>query len=408
MTRPRCTRWLSVVGVGEDGLAGLAAAARTLIESAEVLVGGTRHLAMVPKRQGAEQIVWTTPLADTIGVIAARRGSRVTVLASGEPLWFGVGAVLARRFSSDEITILPHPGAFSLAAARLGWPLAECATISLHARPLDSLRLQLMPGRHVLALSEDGGTPAAVAALLTRLGWGPSLLTVFSHLGGPREAVAASQAQCWGERRVADLNTIALECRAGAGARPLSRLAGLPDDAFEHDGQLTKREVRAATLAALAPLAGETSWDVGAGCGSIAIEWLRASEGGSAIAIERDAGRAATIAHNAAALGVPGLRVVLGAAPAALAGLPPPDAVFLGGGIGAPGMLPALWAGLPPGGRLVANVVTAEGEVRLLDWHARHGGALTRIAVSRAEPAGRHHLWRPLAAVTQLAIVKPG
>jgi precorrin-6Y C5,15-methyltransferase (decarboxylating) len=404
MMRP----WLAVVGIGDDGLAGLSPAARTLVETAEVLVGGARHLTMAPEQHGAERIGWSSPLADTIAAIAARRGRRVTVLASGDPMWFGVGAVLARRFPREEMTILPHVGAFSLAAARLGWPLAECAAISLHARPLASLRLQLMPGRHVLALAEDGGTPAAVAALLTGLGWGPSRMSVFSHLGGPREAVVASEAQCWEGRDVADLNTIALECRAGPGARALPRLAGLPDDAFEHDGQLTKREVRAATLAALAPLAGETLWDVGAGCGSIAIEWLRASDTATAIAVERDPARAGMIARNAATLGVPGLRVALGAAPEALAGLPTPDAVFVGGGISADGLLPAVWGALPPGGRLVANVVTAEGEARLLDWHARHGGALMRISVSRAEPAGVHHLWRPLASVTQLAVVKPG
>jgi precorrin-6B C5,15-methyltransferase / cobalt-precorrin-6B C5,C15-methyltransferase len=398
--------WLAVVGIGEDGVAGLSGAARTLIDIAEVLVGGARHLAMAPKT-GAERIVWDSPLADTIDKIAARRGQRVTVLASGDPMWYGVGAVLARRFPREEIAIVPQPSAFSLAAARLGWPLAECATVSLHGRPLDSLRLQLMPAHWVLALSEDGGTPAAVARLLTLLGWGPSRLTVFSHLGGPREAVVAGEARCWGERRVADLNTIAIECRAGPGARAFSRLAGLPDDAFEHDGQLTKREVRAATLAALAPLAGETLWDVGAGCGSIAIEWLRAGKGVTAVAVERNPARAAAIARNAASLGVPGLRVVVGSAPEAIASLPRPDAIFVGGGIGAPEMLPSLWAALPPGGRLVANVVTIGGELRLSDWHARHGGALRRIAVSRAEPAGAHHLWRPLANVTQLALVKP-
>ncbi|HUC70972.1 MAG TPA: precorrin-6y C5,15-methyltransferase (decarboxylating) subunit CbiE [Stellaceae bacterium] len=401
------TPWLAVVGIGDDGVAGLSGAARTLIDIAEVLVGGARHLAMAPET-GAERIVWDRPLGTTVDKIAARRGRRVAVLASGDPLWFGAGAVLAQRFAREEMTILPQPSAFSLAAARLGWPLAECAAISLHARPLDTLRLQLMPGRRVLALSEDGGTPAAVAGLLTGLGWGPSRVTVFSRLGGPREAVVVDAAQCWGERRVADLNTIAIECRAGPGARALSRLAGLPDDAFEHDGQLTKREVRAATLAALAPVAGETLWDIGAGCGSIVIEWLRAGEGVMAVAVERDPARAAAIARNAASLGVPGLRIVVGSAPAAVAGLPKPNAIFVGGGIGEPEMLPSLWAALPLDGRLVANVVTIEGEVLLYDWRARHGGALTRIAVSRAEAAGAHHLWRPLATVTQLAVVKTG
>jgi precorrin-6Y C5,15-methyltransferase (decarboxylating) len=269
------------------------------------------------------------------------------------------------------------------------------------------LRLHLAPGRRVLALSEDRGTPGAVARLLTELGWGPSRLAVLSRLGGERETSVCGEAQSWGTREVADLNTIAILCRAAAGTRALPLLPGLPDDVFEHDGQLTKREIRAATLAALAPLAGEMLWDVGAGCGSIAIEWLRAGDGREAIAVERDPARAGIIARNAASLGVPGLRIVLGSAPEALAGLPPPNAVFIGGGIGEPGLLPALWQALPPGGRLVANAVTAEGEARLLDWQARHDGELTRIAVSRAEPAGRHRLWRALAPLTQLAVVKP-
>ncbi len=399
--------WLAVVGIGEDGLTGLAPAGRALVETAEVLVGGARHLGMVRVAR-AERLLWERPLDRTIDAIDARRGRNVTVLASGDPLWYGVGVTLLRRFPPEEMTIVPQPSAFSLAAARLGWPLADCALITLHSRPLDTLWLHLAPGRRVLALSENGDTPNTVARLLTRLGWGPSRLTVFSHLGGAREAVVDEEAQSWGDRRVADLNTLAIACRPAPGTRTLPILPGLPDDAFEHDGQLTKREVRAATLAALAPLPAETLWDVGAGCGSIAIEWLRAGDRRSAIAIERSPARAAVIARNAASLGVPGLHVVAGAAPEALDGLPPPDAIFVGGGVAEPGLLPALWARLRTGGRLVANVVTTEGEARLLDWHSRYGGALMRIAVSRAEPLGPHHLWRPLATVTQLAAAKPG
>jgi precorrin-6Y C5,15-methyltransferase (decarboxylating) len=399
--------WLSVIGVGEDGIAGLAPAECALIETAEVLVGGVRHLSMVPDR-GAERILWERPLALTIDTIVARRGRRVAVLASGDPMWYGVGVTLARRFPPEELTIVPQRSAFSLAAARLAWPLADCVTITLHGRPLDTLRLHLAPHRRILVLSEDGGTPREVAELLTGLGWGPSRLTVLAHLGGSRETITAGEARNWGDRRVPDLNTIAIACSAGRGARPLPWGPGLPDDIFEHDGQLTKREVRATTLAALAPLPGETLWDVGAGCGSIAIEWLRAGEGRSAIAIERDPARAAMIARNAAALGVPELRIVLAAAPEALKDLPPPHAIFIGGGIGTAGLLTRAWASLPPGGRLVANVVTTEGEAQLLALHARCGGALTRIAVSRAERVGPHHLWRPLATVTQLAAVKPG
>ena len=398
--------WLAIVGIGEDGLAGLSAAALALVDTAEILVGGERHLAMAPLG-GAERLTWQRPFSDTIGAIAARRGRRVVVLASGDPLWYGVGAVLARHFPINEMTILPHPGAFSLAAARLGWAIADCVVLSLHGRPLDALRLHLATDRRLLLLSEDGATPRAVAHLLTELGWGPSRLTVFEHLGGSREAMLCEEAQHWGERRAADLNTIALECRAGAGARPLSRLAGLPDDAFEHDGQLTKREVRAMTLAALAPLPGERLWDIGAGCGSIAIEWLRAIDGGEATAIECNPGRAAMIARNAAALGVPGLNIVAGTAPQALADLDPPDAVFIGGGIADPELLPTAWDALRPGGRLVANVVSLAGERMLLEWHARQGGSLTRIVISHAAPLGAQEAWRPLLPVTQLAAAKP-
>jgi precorrin-6B C5,15-methyltransferase / cobalt-precorrin-6B C5,C15-methyltransferase len=400
-------RWLAVVGIGEDGTAGLNPAARTLIETAEVLVGGARHLGMVPQGR-AERIVWERPLRVTFDAIEAHRGRRVTVLASGDPMWYGIGVTLTRRFPREEMTIIPQPSAFSLAAARLGWPLADCATITLHGRPFDILRLHLAPHRRILILSEDGDTPRAVAKLLSGLGWGPSRLSVLAYLGGSREAVIEEDAQSWGDRRAAELNTIAIACRAGPGARALPLLGGLPDDVFEHDGQLTKREVRAATLAALAPLPEQTLWDVGAGCGSIAIEWLRGGEGRSAVAIERHPARAAMIARNAASLGVAGLRIVLGTAPQALEDLPPPDAVFIGGGIDAGCLLLKAWESLPPGGRLVANVVTAEGEARLLYWHARHGGTLTRIAVSRAEPVGSNHLWRPLASVTQLAAIKLG
>jgi precorrin-6Y C5,15-methyltransferase (decarboxylating) len=405
------TRWLSVIGIGEDGLPGLSPAARTLIETAQTLVGGARHLAMVPGGE-AERLLWRQPLADTLADIEARRGTRLVVLASGDPLWYGVGVVLVRHFRREEMTIVPQPSAFSLAAARLGWALAECTSLSLHGRPLDSLRLHLAPGRRCLVLSEDRATPRQVAGLLTATGWGPSRMSVFDHLGGTREAVLHGTAQDWGERNSADLNTIALECIMAPDARPLSLLAGLPDDAFEHDGQLTKREIRAITLARLAPLPGGTMWDIGAGCGSIAIEWLRATQGGAAIAVERNPERAAIIARNAAALGVPGLQIIADAAPQALAKIPrelaEPDAIFAGGGIGEAGLIPALWAALRPGGRLVANVVSLEGERAILDWQARQGGELTRIALSRSEPLGRRHAWRPLLPVTQLAATKPG
>lgn len=401
------TAWLTVVGIGDDGLAGLAPAARILVETAEVIVGGARHLAMVPD-SGAERLPWEQPFAGSIAAIAGHRGRRVVVLASGDPMWYGAGATLARHFAGEEMAVLPHPGVFSLAAARLGWATADCATISLHGRPLDTLRLHLAEGNRILILSEDGGTPRAVAQLLAESGWGPSRLTVLEHLGGEAENIVECEARDWGDRETADLNTIALECRASPGVRGLPRLAGLPDDAFEHDGQLTKREVRAITLAALAPLPGETLWDIGAGCGSVAIEWLRAGERLSAVAIERDPARAAMIARNAAALGVPKLQIVAGVAPRALTDLATPDAIFVGGGIAEPDLLPALWQALRRGGRLVANVISVEGERAVFDAQARHGGSLTRLAVARAEPLGERHAWRPQMPVTQWATVKPG
>jgi precorrin-6Y C5,15-methyltransferase (decarboxylating) len=400
------SRWLSIIGIGNDGMAGLSPAARTLVQTAEILVGGERHLAMVPAGP-AERMPWRRPLTDTIPEIDAMRGRRVAVLASGDPLCYGVGVVLLRHFRRDEVTILPQPSAFSLAASRLGWDLADCTLLSLHARPLDALRLHLTPQRKLLLLSEDGSTPCNVARLLVDSGWADSRMTVFEHLGGAAESTRTGTAGEWGEQACASLNTIALECVASTATQPLSRLSGLPDDAFEHDGQLTKREVRAITLARLAPLPGELLWDVGAGCGSIAIEWLRALDAGTAIAVEREPCRAAMIARNAAALGVPSMEIVVGLAPDALAGLPPPDAVFVGGGISDPALMPTLWAALRPGGRLVANTVSTEGERAVLDWQASQGGELTRIAISRGEALGGYQGWRPLLGITQLVATKP-
>jgi precorrin-6B C5,15-methyltransferase / cobalt-precorrin-6B C5,C15-methyltransferase len=321
---------------------------------------------------------------------------------------YGVGAMLARSFASEEMIVLPAPSAFALAAARMSWPLEDCVAISLHGRPLETLSLHLAPGARILALSTDGTTPDAAAALLTAAGWGPSILTVLEHMGGPRERRLESAAAEWRHARTADLNLLAIACRAGPASRALSRLAGLPDDAFAHDGQLTKREIRAATLAALAPLPGEMLWDVGAGCGSIAIEWLRAGAHMRAVAIEREPARAALIARNAAALGVPELEIVIGAAPAALGPLPRPDAAFLGGGSADLSIFTAAWEALRPGGRLVANAVTIEGEARLAELSARHGGELVRIAVARAETIGGHRGFRPMRAVTQAALRKDG
>jgi precorrin-6Y C5,15-methyltransferase (decarboxylating) len=399
--------WLAVVGLGEDGVAALAPAVRALIASAETIVGGVRHLALVPEGR-AERLSWQSPLAATLPEIARRRGRRVVVVASGDPLCYGVASMLLREFAPEEMIVCPAPSAFQLAAARLKWPLESCSAISLHGRPLDALRLHLAPGARILALSTDGATPLRAAELMRAGGWGPSSLIALEHMGGPRERRVEGTASDWREK-VADLNLLAIECRPGPGARSWSRLAGLPDDAFAHDGQITKREVRAATLAALGPLPGEGLWDVGSGSGSIAIEWLRAGAGAAmrAVAVERDASRAALAAQNAAALGVPELEVVLGEAPEALNELPSPEAVFLGGGLGDPRIFELCWRVLKPSGRLVANAVTLAGEAALLALADRHGGELVRIAVSRAEPLGRGRAFRPLLPVTQLVLRKP-
>ncbi len=400
------SRWLTILGLGEDGIEALPAASRALIESAELLIGGARHLAMVAE-SGAERLTWRRPLLDTVADIEARRGQRVVVLATGDPLCYGVGVTLARHFAMDEMAVIPAPSAFSLACARLGWPAAEAEGLTLHGRPLEIVRAYLAPGQKLLILANDGATPRAVAELLGAAGYGASPVVVFEHMGGARERRIEACARDWREDRTADFNTIAVDCTGDARAKRFFGVPGLPDHAFENDGQMTKHEVRALTLSALAPAPGALLWDVGAGCGSVAIEWMLCMRRAQAIAIEREAGRLATIARNAGALGVPGLQSVHGSAPDALASLPGPDAVFIGGGLSTANLVEVCWEALKPGGRLVANAVTLEGEAALLGWRERLGGALSRIAIARARPIGAFSGWRPLRPVTQLSARKP-
>ena len=398
--------WIAVVGIGEDGLDGLAPANRALVESADVLAGGARHLAKALKST-ALRIDWRNGLEAGIEALAAHRGKRVVVLASGDPLNFGIAANIIERFGADAVRVIPGPSAFSLAAARMGWSIPDVECLTVHGRALETANLHLVPGRRLLVLSWDGKTPAALAKLLTARGFGASPITVLEHMGGPKENRVAGRADRWTHVSCADLNTVAVECVAAPDARIFSRVPGLPEDAFEHDGQITKREVRAATLARLAPLPGDVLWDVGAGSGAVAIEWLRAERSAEAVAVERDPTRAARIGRNARALGVPRLRVVEGAAPAAIEDLQPnPDAVFLGGGVAEPELLEACWNSLALGGRLVANAVTLAGEARLLAFRAENGGALTRLAVARAEPVGSRDALRPLMDVLQFSAVK--
>jgi precorrin-6B C5,15-methyltransferase / cobalt-precorrin-6B C5,C15-methyltransferase len=398
-------RWLSIVGIGEDGVDGLSRAARQLVQSAQIVFGGKRHLQLAaPLLKGAVR-PWPTPFAPD--EVLAYRHQPVCVLASGDPFVFGVGSVLARHVGAEEMLVMPSPSAFSLAAARLGWSVPDTTLISLHARALDLIRPHLHPRARVLALTSDGRAPAALAALLTQAGFGASRLTVLERLGGPQETLRETLAERFDLDGIDPLNTVALEIAAAPGARVLARSAGLSDTLFENDGQLTKREIRAVTLSALAPRRGELLWDVGAGSGSVGIEWMLADPSLCAIAIEAREDRAARIARNAAALGVPGLSVVEGTAPQALAGLPTPQAIFVGGGSRDPGVLDAVIAALPSQGRLVANAVTLKTEAALLARHAALGGDLIRLAVSRAEPMGETTAWRPAFPVTQWIWAKP-
>ena len=399
------TPWLTIVGLGEDGLDGLTPAARALVDRAEVLIGGARVFAMVPE-DGRERLIWPNPLSAMIGEIAARRGQRVCVLATGDPLHYGIGVALAKNIPIEEMIVIPAPSAYALACARLGWSRAEVETLTLHGRPLELLHPAVQPGAKILLLSNGAETPAEVAGLLRDRGYGASRIVVLEHMGGAQERRHEGTAGDWDAREVAEFNTVAVDCVATPGAALLPRAPGLPDDAFRHDGQMTKREVRAITLAALAPVPGQLLWDVGAGAGSVAIEWLRSDPRCRAIAIEHNQDRIALLAGNGSALGVPGLEIVAGAAPAALEGLAAPDAVFLGGGLRTSGVFEAAWAALGPGGRLVANAVTLEGAAALARWHEEHGGELIRIAISRAGPVGGATVLRPMFPVTQLRLIK--
>src|SRR5690349_7423613 len=397
--------WLTVVGIGEDGFKGLGKNARHALLGASRIIGGQRQLDLLPVCIRGERQLRPSPFS--LAPVLERYGEPVCVLASGDPMFFGVGASLARQVPSSEMLVLPAPSSCSLAAARMGWPLQDVVTLSVVARPIAALNAQLSSGVRLLVLSNDGQSPAAIAALLRERGFGPSRLSVLEHLGGEAERRIDGAANDWADPVVADLNLIAIECIAEPNTPRLSRLAGLPDSAFQHDGQLTKRDVRAITLARLAPVPGELLWDVGAGSGSIGIEWMRAHPSCRALAIEADDGRQALIEHNRDALGVPGLHLVRGSAPQALAGLERPDAIFIGGGVTRAGVLDTCWAELKPGGRLIANAVTLQSEMTLMAWREQHGGELTRIHIAQAQPLGDFDTWRQALPITLLDVTKP-
>jgi precorrin-6Y C5,15-methyltransferase (decarboxylating) len=400
-------RWLTIIGIGEDGIAGLGDDAKRRINAAEFVFGGRRHLELAAPLIRGRAEHWSSPIEKSVEAIKALGGRGVVVLASGDPFFFGIGATLSRSIDPAEMIMLPAPSSFSLAASRLGWPLQDVATVSLHGRPLDLIRPHLQPCARILALTSDEKGPAALAALLTESGFGRSQLTVLEALGGAAERVTRHAASEFRLDGVNPLNICAIEVEASRDARVLPLASGRDDALFEHDGQITKREVRALTLSALAPRKGELLWDVGAGSGSIAIEWMLAHPAMRAIAIEAHAERAARIGRNASNFGVPGLVIVEGTAPAALEGLPAPDAIFVGGGGSEPGVMDKAIAALRPGGRLVANAVTTEMEAVQLREYAARGGSLVRIDIARASAVGAMTGWRPAMPVTQWSWIKP-
>ncbi len=394
-------RWLSIIGIGEDGRSGLSPAAQDRIDAAVLVVGGRRHLDLIGDTRG-EKMLWLTPLDATIPVILQRRGAPVCVLASGDPFWFGAGVTLCRQIPIEEMVVMPSPSCFSLAAARMGWALQDTVTLGLNMRGLTPLvRRHLHDSTRILALSLNAETPREVAMLLRSTGFGASQMTMLQALGGPREIATTTTAAQFSADDIDPLNVIAIEVRADGVSRPIPFSPGLPDDMFEHDGQITKREIRSVTLSSLRPSPHQLLWDVGLGSGSVAIEWLLSHPTTRAIGFERDPTRAERAAHNAISLGVPHLQIRLDPIPAAFDNVEPPDAIFIGGGATEPDAFETCWDKLKPGGRMVVNAVTMETEQRLLSAFSELGGTLTRLSVERIESVGTKHGWRPAMPVLQ-------
>ncbi|QDG74563.1 precorrin-6y C5,15-methyltransferase (decarboxylating) subunit CbiE [Labrenzia sp. PHM005] len=396
------TPWLTLIGLGEDG--SFSTAACTALETADIIYGSARHFELVPALSG-EKRLWPSPFSKVFDDLAALKGQSVAVLATGDPQWYGIGSSLARYFPSEEMVVFPAPSAFQLAAARLGWAVQETECLSIHGRPVDLLRSLLYPGARLLVLTSNGKAPAQVGKILAGEGYSKSRLTVLEHLGGDKERIIFKTADAWTEE-VADFHTLAVEVIADPDTKVHSRVPGLADDMFRHDGKMTKQEVRSVTLAALKPYPGALLWDVGAGCGSVAIEWLRAANRTKAIGLEPYADRRQMAAENAVALGVPHLDLRNANAPDGLRDLPEPDAIFIGGGLTADGMIETCLEALKAAGTLVANAVTLESEAVLLDAYRQHGGDLKRLSVQRASAVGGLTGWRPAMPVTQWSFTK--
>lgn len=395
--------WLHIIGIGEDGLEGLSPATRAVLEAAEIIIGGDRHHTLSASIT-AERLSWPSPFNALIEQLESFRGRRVAVLATGDPLWFSVGARIGRAIDPSQIVYHPQLSAFQLAAARMGWSLPDVETLTVHGRPVEQMIAFIQPDQRLLVLTTGAQTPAQIAKFLSERGYGRSRMTVLAAMGGADEARFDGIAESWAHV-VPEFNTLAVECIADPDAALLPRIPGLDDVLFQSDGTMTKQEVRAVTVAKLMPMRGALLWDIGCGCGSVAIEWMRAAHYARAIGIEPRADRRTMAAANALALGAPKLELIEGTAPDCLADLPAPDAIFIGGGM-SDETFNAAWSALRPLGRLVANAVTLESEAQLLALHKTHGGMLTKIAVNRAEPVGRLTGWRPLMPVTQWSLVK--
>ena len=395
--------WLHIVGIGEDGMDGLLPATRAVVEAAEVIVGGDRHHDLSGGVK-AERLSWPSPFDALIDMLKGMKGRRVVVLATGDPLWFSVGARIGRSIDPAEITYHPQLSAFQLASARMGWSLADVETLTVHGRPVEQMIAFIQPDARLLILTTGAETPGQIAAFLTERGFGKSKMSVLASMGGAQEKRFDGIAASW-DHIVPEFNTLAVECIAAPDAALLPRVPGLADDLFQHDGTMTKQEVRAATLAKLMPMRGALLWDIGAGCGSVAVEWMRGARYARAIGIEPRADRRAMAAANALALGTPKLQLIDGRVPEALQGLEPPDAVFIGGGLSRE-VFEAAWDALRPLGRLVANAVTLESEAVLVALHGEFGGQLVKLQVQRAEPVGGLTGWRPLMPVTQWSLIK--
>jgi len=393
-------KWLTVVGIGEDGVPGLGLKALVAVQNATFIFGGERHLAMLGSNISATRQSWTQPLSDSLRKLIELRGQNVVVLASGDPMFYGIGSTLIEHIALDEMDMIPHPSCFSYACARLGWSMQDVVCRSVHARPLEMITRDIVDAAKMLILAHDGNSPANLAKLFIALGFGNSCFYILEHLGGSREKIIRLLATEIGERAFADLSVIAIECHGdGSEIRQVTNTV-LPDNAFEHDGQLTRQDIRAIIMTHLAPKYNEILWDVGAGCGSISIEWLRLGRDSRAIAIEKNAQRCDFIRRNAAALEVDGLQLIEAQAPQSLNSLEAPHAIFIGGGFANPDIGEHCWQNLRPGGRLVATAVTVETEAAFQIFSAKTKARLIRIDMSEVVPLGRYHTWQPSLPIT--------